>query len=107
MRREERVTVQGPVKEQQPDGMSHRGGVAWTPAEGGEGVPEMGFRGGPSVLCKDGCCRQRHRNTKFYCLWQVHLAQNLPQATHTQNKEKKLHKYGLKHALHILDGRFR
>ena len=26
MRREERVTVEGPVKEQQPDGMSHRGG---------------------------------------------------------------------------------
>ena len=25
MRREERVTVQGPVKEQHPDGMSHRG----------------------------------------------------------------------------------
>ena len=25
MRREERVSVQGPVKEQQPDGMSHRG----------------------------------------------------------------------------------
>ena len=25
MRREERVTVQGPVKKQQPDGMSHRG----------------------------------------------------------------------------------
>ena len=25
MRREERVTIQGPVKEQQPDGMSHRG----------------------------------------------------------------------------------
>ena len=30
MRREERVTVQGPVKEQQPDGMSHRG-VCFTP----------------------------------------------------------------------------
>ena len=36
MRREERVTVQGPVKEQQPDGMSHGGGgggpgpIAWT-----------------------------------------------------------------------------
>ena len=32
MRREERVTVQGPVKEQQPDGMSHRagGGGGWT-----------------------------------------------------------------------------
>ena len=27
MRREERVTVQGPVKEQQPEGMSHRGEV--------------------------------------------------------------------------------
>ena len=27
--RDERVTVQGPVKEQQPDGMSHGGGV-WT-----------------------------------------------------------------------------
>ena len=26
MRRGERVTVQGPVKEQQPDGMSHGGG---------------------------------------------------------------------------------
>ena len=25
MRREERMTVQGPVKKQQPDGMSHRG----------------------------------------------------------------------------------
>ena len=34
MRREERVTVQGPVKEQQPDGMSHGGGggrsVRWS-----------------------------------------------------------------------------
>ena len=32
MRREERVTVQGPVKEQQADGMSHRGGggtISW------------------------------------------------------------------------------
>ena len=27
MRREEQVTVQGPVKEHQPDGMSHRGGM--------------------------------------------------------------------------------
>ena len=26
MRRDERVTVQGPVQERQPDGMSHRGG---------------------------------------------------------------------------------
>ena len=28
MRREERGTVQGPVKKQQPDGMSHRGGAS-------------------------------------------------------------------------------
>ena len=34
MRREERVTVQGPVKEQQPDGMSHRGGLATLPITG-------------------------------------------------------------------------
>ena len=33
MRREERVTVQGPVKEQQPDGMSHR--RAFEPPKGG------------------------------------------------------------------------
>ena len=31
MRREERVTVQGPVKEQQPDGMSHTGYESTTP----------------------------------------------------------------------------
>ena len=31
MRREERVTVQGSVKEQQPDGMSHRGLGGGTP----------------------------------------------------------------------------
>ena len=41
MRREERVTVQGPVKEQQPDGMSHRGGMrwgGWAEAQGGGGL---------------------------------------------------------------------
>ena len=39
MRREERVTVQGPVKEQQPDGMSHRGGGGGRDAlEGGGGT---------------------------------------------------------------------
>ena len=29
MRREERVTVQGPVKKEQPDGMSHRAALFW------------------------------------------------------------------------------
>ena len=38
MRREERVTVQGPVKTQQPDGMSHRGGHGSPPKLGGGGV---------------------------------------------------------------------
>ena len=44
MRREERVTVQGPVKEQQPDGMSHRGrgGAIEGGGEGGGGT-----KGGP------------------------------------------------------------
>ena len=42
---------------------------------------------------------------KFYFLRQFHLAENLPQATHTQNGVK-LHKYGVKHALRILDGHF-
>ena len=37
MRREERVTVQGPVKEQQPDGMSHRG--APSPLQGAQPMP--------------------------------------------------------------------
>ena len=35
------------------------------PAKEGGGVPEMGFRAGPFVLCKDGCCYQRRRNTNF------------------------------------------
>ena len=38
MRREERVTVQGPVKEQQPDGMSHRGGGARAIDQTGQAV---------------------------------------------------------------------
>ena len=42
------------------------GGMAWAPGEGGGGgVPEMGFCAGPFVLCKDGCCHQRRRNTNF------------------------------------------
>ena len=41
------------------------GGVTWTPAKGGGGVGEMGFRVGPFVLCKNGCWRQRRRNTNF------------------------------------------
>ena len=32
---------------------------------GGGGVGEMGFRVGPFVLCKNGCWRQRRRNTNF------------------------------------------
>ena len=42
--------------------------MAWAPGEGGGGgggAPEMGSRAGPFVLCKDGCCHQRRRNTNF------------------------------------------
>ena len=43
------------------------GGWHGRPAkEGGVGgVPEMGFHARPFVLCKDGCCHQRRRNTNF------------------------------------------
>ena len=48
MRREERVTVQGPVKEQQPDGMSHRGGdgPAFSSTEEGRHTPGSPCWGG-------------------------------------------------------------
>ena len=50
MRREERVTVQGPVKEQQPDGMSHKGGGGCLPFSGRRvpsslGTPPVGGMG--------------------------------------------------------------
>ena len=48
-----------------PGGGGGGGGVARTPAEGGGGVSELGFRAGPFVLCKDGCCPQRRRDTNF------------------------------------------
>ena len=42
------------------------GGMAWAPGEGRGGlVPEMGFRAGPFVLCKDGCCHQRRQNKQI------------------------------------------
>ena len=48
MRREERVTVQGPVKEQQPDGMSHGGGTSLLPMHASLG-------GGGVEACVEGC----------------------------------------------------
>ena len=41
MRREERVTVQGPVKEQQPDGMSHRGALGAPSTISGKELPGL------------------------------------------------------------------
>ena len=49
MRREERVTVQGPVKEQQPDGMSHRGD--W----GGGGGCRLSARAPCQLVAGKGC----------------------------------------------------
>ena len=71
---------------------------------------------GPKPILK--CTEEGHvlfLKTKFYCLWQVHLAGNLPQAIHTQvtppppvaqypNRIKEMHKCCLKHALHPFDG---
>ena len=46
MRREEWVAVQGPVKEQQPDGMSHRGGGGgWPDPPSSYGPPDPGAKG--------------------------------------------------------------
>ena len=49
-----------------PENCFAGGGMAWAPSEGGGGG---GSRNGlpcwPFVLCKDGCCHQRRRNTNF------------------------------------------
>ena len=48
MRREERVTVQGPVNKQQPNGMSHRGGgggQAWGQDHVGDAANYLVFGG--------------------------------------------------------------
>ena len=51
MRREERLTIQGPVKKQQPGGMSHRGAaLGWGEAvEGGRGEGGGGWGQLPRV----------------------------------------------------------
>ena len=70
MRREERVTVQGPVKKQQPDGMSHRG-VRPTP-------PPPLFQCIPAPPRPAACCPLpvqhrphplRSRQTTSRCKW--------------------------------------
>ena len=43
---------------------------------------------GPIPLCRIVSVTCTSRFSKFYCLRQVHLAENLPQATHTQNRVK-------------------
>ena len=63
--REERVTVQGPVKKQQPDEMSHRGLPLGFPTRllvhaaaerGGLGVQTHGSTGSKPVECRQGKC---------------------------------------------------
>ena len=62
------VAVGGPARKHELGGPK----IAWQGGDGmgarrrrGGGVPEMGFRAGPFVLCKDGCCHQRRRNTNL------------------------------------------
>ena len=40
------------------------------------------------LIILDGQSIKKISFGKFYCLRQVHLAENLPQATHTQNRVK-------------------
>ena len=72
MRREERVTVQGPVKEQQPDGMSHRGlrGSSLGVCSLGDGrIPSRagGYytRGVGSIPANRFCLPQNFHSTAF------------------------------------------
>ena len=76
MRREERVTVQGPVKEQQPDGMSHRGyhGITAESAPQGcasERAPDMSRAAAPPPP------RTRGLSVEALCLdWRIGVAAN-------------------------------
>ena len=58
MRREERVTVQGPVKKQQPDGMSHRGAARRRPVPSHR-VPPGARRFPPVVVGLGAFCGRR------------------------------------------------
>ena len=40
------------------------------------------------LIILDGQSIKKTQIQKFYCLRQVHLAENLPQATHAQNRVK-------------------
>ena len=40
------------------------------------------------LIILDGHNIKTKQFRKFYCLQQVHLAENLPRATHTQNRVK-------------------
>ena len=56
MRREERVTVQGPVRKQQPDGMSHRRlkSLCLEGFEPGSGKKELMGRSARAGNCRPG-----------------------------------------------------
>ena len=66
----------------------------------------MGFRVGPFVLCKNGCWRRRRRNTNSIAFGKS-TSQRIYSKQRTHKIGKKRHKYGLKYALHTLDGHFR
>ena len=71
-----------------PENCFAGGGWHGCPAkEGGAGVPKMGFRAGPFVSCKDGCCHQRCRNTNFG-LEKVFSLKNFPPHMCSQNDQR-------------------
>ena len=62
MRREERVTVQGPVKEQQPDGNVTQGGVGTGPHTG-VGSQGLRVRPGAALVPDPVLCRSQAERT--------------------------------------------
>ena len=101
MRREERVTVQGPIKEQQPDGTPHRGGYS-RPPRAQNGLKPLGLSGhtinpthnplsliSPSSLSFCPACRSFLRSfcvilTSAVRVWRVvsHHEVNLAKTSH-------------------------
>ena len=83
------------------------GGVTWTPAEGGGGrVEKWGSVSGP-LFCVRTDVGAKGTGTQNSIAFGKSTSQRIYPEQHTPQIGWRLHKYGLKHALHSLDGHFR